>query len=110
MQKLTVPETVAEYNYKFLSMLLYRGLVGAVTRGQNINMAHVLTKNWTVPYKLQIGDTVHRFLRNGDYVAFGRQPTLRQESILGMRIERTVTAPYRLPLTPCTPLNADRKN
>lgn len=57
--------------------------------------------------KLQIGDIVHRQLRDGDYVLLNRQPTLQKESMQAMkvRINKYKTLKFNLAIT--KPFNAD---
>lgn len=47
--------------------------------------AHCL-KHLARPMKVQHGDIVERHLRDGDWILFNRQPTLRKESILAKQI------------------------
>ncbi len=38
-------------------------------------------------FEIKIGDVVERHLKNGDYVAFGRQPTLHSGSLIARRVK-----------------------
>ena len=55
---------------------------------------------------LEIGDTVHRFLKNGDYVVFNRQPTLHKMSMMGHRVKIMNHNTFRLNLSVTSPYNA----
>lgn len=56
---------------------------------------------------LQIGDTIHRHLQNGDPVFVNRQPTLRDESMITFRAKIIEGMAFRLPLAFTKGLNAD---
>jgi len=113
-QILTTPELVVEWNKKELSRLLKEMKVKTVCRqGFAINVAEVTAKGtrpfiWKGKEGLQFGDIVHRQLRTGDVGIFNRQPTLRIESMQGVRL---VVMPgeytFRVPLGMTRPLNAD---
>jgi DNA-directed RNA polymerase III subunit RPC1 len=57
--------------------------------------------------ELQIGDIVHRHLRNGDLVLFNRQPSLHKLSILCHRVRVHSGRTFRFNESVCTPYNAD---
>ena len=57
---------------------------------------------------LEIGDVVHRFLKNGDYVVFNRQPTLHKMSMMGHKVRIMNHNTFRLNLSVTSPYNADR--
>ena len=56
---------------------------------------------------LEIGDVVHRFLKNGDYVVFNRQPTLHKMSMMGHKVRIMNHNTFRLNLSVTSPYNAD---
>jgi len=57
--------------------------------------------------RLQVGDVVHRCLREGDYVLFGRQPTLHKYSLLALRVCFRDGRAFGLCEVLCKGLNAD---
>lgn len=57
--------------------------------------------------KLPIGTIVHRFLNDGDWVVFNRQPTLHKGSMMGHRIKVVDGLTFLLPVPDTTPFNAD---
>ena len=58
-------------------------------------------------YKLLVGMTVHRHLRDGDTVLLNRQPTLHKGSILAMTIKIRPFKTVRMNLSVCKSFNAD---
>ena len=61
----------------------------------------------TRPFKLQSGDVVERWLRDGDYVLFNRQPTLHKGSLLAKRIKVRDGKTLRFNLASTKSFNAD---
>jgi DNA-directed RNA polymerase II subunit RPB1 len=56
---------------------------------------------------LKLGDIVERYLRDGDYVLFNRQPSLHKGSFMAFRVKLMADNTFRINLA-CTPsLNAD---
>ena len=56
---------------------------------------------------LNIGDVVHRHLKNGDFVLLNRQPTLHKGSMLAKRIRVMPGKTFRMNLDTCKTFNAD---
>lgn len=57
---------------------------------------------------LRVGDEVLRPLKNGDYVLFGRQPTLHEGSIVCLQVHILSSGgQFRINQVLCPPLNAD---
>lgn len=83
-----------------------------IRRGEKINLK-VVTKNGMVPYELKIGDVVERHLMDGDFGAYNRQPSLRKESIQGVKLivypsqDGSDYGPWRMPLETTAPFGAD---
>jgi DNA-directed RNA polymerase II subunit RPB1 len=82
---ITKPVFVNETNRGFLTYLVKNGpdvYPGAkileLANGESISLRYFDREN----VKLQIGDTVHRHMMNGDYVLFNRQPTLHRMSMM----------------------------
>lgn len=79
---LTVPEYVCIYNKYFLEDLLRRRKIKVIQRnGRTIDPKYG-------NHALRIGDVVHRFLMDDDYVLLNRQPSLWASSIQAMRVKR----------------------
>lgn len=111
---LTSPELILDWNFKEMTKMLREMKINTVCRqGFVIDVNEVTTKGtkpfiWKGKEGLQLGDIVHRHLRTGDVGIFNRQPTLRIESMQGIKV---VILPdeytFRLPLGMTRPLNAD---
>ena len=56
---------------------------------------------------LNIGDTVGRYLQDGDYVLFNRQPTLHRGSMLAMQVVNMKHKTFRFNLSITKSFNAD---
>lgn len=108
MNNLLVKVNVTRYNYEEANRLVHKGIAVNVIREGSIISLKYATNGYTIPFKLRIGDVLERRLMNDDVVATGRQPTLRQESLMGVLIKRIPNSlPIRIPLSMCTALNAD---
>lgn len=59
------------------------------------------------PFKIDIGDTVERHLKNGDIILFNRQPTLHRGSMLAKRIIVRPNKTFRFNLASTKSFNAD---
>lgn len=57
--------------------------------------------------KLKYGDVVHRFMRDGDYVLFNRQPSLHRISIMSFKVRMFPFKTLHFNESNCTPFNAD---
>lgn len=79
------------------------GAVAIVRNGQQIDLRYSNRKRC----QLRIGDKVKRHLRDGDYILFGRQPTLHRQSIMCGRVKLHSGKTVLLPLPTMKPLNAD---
>lgn len=110
---LTIPEVVIPRNKKYLQSFVDDRKANYVIRNkQKINLS-IVTKNWSEYYELRIGDIVERHVQTGDYAIFNRQPTLRVESMQGVRLvvvpasDGSDYGPTRVPLFVTKPYNAD---
>jgi len=106
---LTIPEVVLEYNISHLQDILNKGKANFVLRkGSKINL-QIATKNYTKPFDLKIGDILERHLIDGDPIIVNRNPTLREESMIGMFVKEMpyYYGPLRMPLAITKPLGAD---
>lgn len=111
---LTIEERVAPYNIESLQK---RVTVGA----KKLEGAHtVITDTGRMLYlefmkphdrlriRLQYGWIVERYLKNGDYVLFNRQPSLHKKSLMGHRVRIMFEGDtFRLNLSAAQPYNAD---
>ena len=77
-----------------------------IKRGDDMITDIELTKKRD--FKLEIGDTVERHLKNGDIVLFNRQPTLHKASMLAKRIIIRPCKTFRFNLAATKSFNADQ--
>ena len=69
----------------------------------SINLKHIDSSQ----IKLEIGDIVHRHLKNGDYVLFNRQPSLHRMSMMCLKSVIVDDFTFRLNVFACKPYGAD---
>lgn len=110
-QHLTFPERVTALNLKELSERVVNGpdkLHGATAvilpNGTLIDLTLSDERN---TLQLQPGWVVERYLKNGDWVLFNRQPSLHRMSIMAHRVRIIPDKTFRLPICDTTPYNAD---
>lgn len=107
---LTYPELVTPWNIGWWEGELKKGNVPHVRRGRLISVAHSMVDGEFV-YRdevgLKLGDEVHRYLRDGDYPWLGRQPSLRPESLQGLRAKIVQGDTILLPLAHTPAYGAD---
>lgn len=75
--------------------------------GKIINKKRILTFTTKKYIKLELGDEVHRHLKDGDLVLLNRQPTLHKGSMLAMRVRVCSGKTFRMNLATCRTFNAD---
>lgn len=78
INNLTIPEHVNTLNFDRITSMLKTGKVKYIIR----NNEQYTTRN----FKLQIGDTVERCLKSGDYVVLNRAPTLHTGGMIAMKV------------------------
>ena len=106
---LTQHETVTPSNINRLTSLLRTGKVTYIIpshgklEGMRIKVDKKLAENW----KLTFGDEVDRWLQNGDYVVFNRQPTLHRLGFMGYEVVLGEPKTIALHLASTIPSNAD---
>ncbi|MEM2759537.1 MAG: DNA-directed RNA polymerase subunit A' [Nitrososphaerales archaeon] len=112
-KKLTIPETVSEWNIERLKKLITNGpntYPGAnyIIRpdGVKIRLDYV-TDRQTVADSLAPGYIVERHLSDGDIVMFNRQPSLHRMSIMAHFVKVLPYRTFRLHPAVCPPYNAD---
>ena len=98
---LTKPVRVCAYNIDalskpFLLRCVYRG---GKSGGRILGLGETPA--------LQLGDVVDRYLRDGDWVLFNRQPSLHKMSLMAHRVRILPYSTFRLNLSVTTPYNAD---
>jgi DNA-directed RNA polymerase II subunit RPB1 len=108
---LTKPVTVNKRNISYLSKLVQNGpelhpgaKILERKNGDNISLRYVDRKS----IRLEIGDTVHRHMMDGDVVLFNRQPTLHRMSMMA-HIARIMPVgdTFRMNVADTKPYNAD---
>jgi DNA-directed RNA polymerase II subunit RPB1 len=110
-KNITKPVLVNERNKDFLTKLVENGpdqYPGAKIlekkNGENISLRH-RDRN---TIELNIGDTVHRHMMDGDYVLFNRQPSLHKMSMMCHEVQvMTKGDTFRFNVGVTNPYNAD---
>jgi DNA-directed RNA polymerase II subunit RPB1 len=113
-QHLTFPERVNALNIAALTRSVRNGPrhpQGASTvimpDGTLLDLTLYAEQAACADFELQIGWVVERFLRDGDWVLFNRQPSLHRMSIMAHQVRITQDKTFRLPVCDTTPYNAD---
>ncbi len=112
-KKLTIPETVSNWNMEKLKKLVLNGpniYPGAnyIIRpdGVKIRLEYVADRA-PIADSLAIGYTVERHLLEGDIVIFNRQPSLHRMSIMAHNVRVLPYRTFRVHPAVCPPYNAD---
>lgn len=115
---LTFPEIVTEDNIEEMRQIVKNGPFvhpGAKKVERNeydcfgnpspciINLKHIDTNS----FSLQIGDIVHRHIKNGDICLFNRQPSLHRMNMMGHKAIIVDSNTFKLNVFCCKPYNAD---
>lgn len=100
----TLPVRVMHINYRRMQDLVDSG---AAVEVEQKNGNRIKLKHRKLPLTLEVGDVVHRCLRDGDVVIFNRQPTLHKGSIMAHRVKVIEGNSFRLPVACTSPYNAD---
>ena len=110
-EELTKPVKVLKWNLKGCQKLVSEGKVNRVIRFDRVKNYDRVIRLKNLPekadYTLEIGDRIERHLQNGDAVVVNRQPTLRQESMIALKVVIVDGLAIQLPLNVCQCLNAD---
>lgn len=103
---LTTQEDVTSRNIEEIREMILNGKVKLVfpKTGTRINVENVLDKT---TIQINIGDKVSRYLRDGDPVILGRQPTLHKQSLMGFLIKIIPGLTIRLNPSVNTGFNSD---
>lgn len=102
---LTKEEIAGEWNIGYLQNLVRECKVNRVNRDGRPFRVEALPD--PSRFRLEIGDVVHRHLRDGDVVIFNRQPSLRVESFMAFRVKLIDGFAFRLGLAWTASFNAD---
>jgi DNA-directed RNA polymerase subunit A' len=112
-KKLTIPETVSDWNIEDLKKMITNGpneYPGANyiirTDGVKIRLDYVTDRN-ILADSISPGYVVERHLRDGDAVIFNRQPSLHRMSIMAHYVKVLPYRTFRLHPAVCPPYNAD---
>ena len=112
-KKLTIPETVSDWNIEELKKMIINGpndYPGAnyIIRpdGVKIRLDYVTDRN-VLADSISPGYVVERHLRDGDAVIFNRQPSLHRMSIMAHYVKVLPYRTFRLHPAVCPPYNAD---
>ena len=113
-QHLTYPERVNDRNMAELQQRVKNGpdhLFGAagvvMHDGTLLDLTLYKEQHKSHDFKLQTGWVVERYLRDGDWVLFNRQPSLHRMSIMAHQVRIIQDKTFRLPVCDTTPYNAD---
>lgn len=110
-KKITIPETVNEYNIEKLQKCIDNGpdnYPGAnflikYRNGEKI-MFDLRAK---CKIKIEKGNIIERHLIEDDYILFNRQPSLHKMSMMGHKVKPIIGKSFRLNPAVCQPYNAD---
>lgn len=110
-QNMTFPESVTYSNIDEMKMLVQNGpqnWPGAMyiirEDGKMIDLAMLRNRS---DAHIEPGYKVERHLRDGDIVAFNRQPSLHKMSCMGHEVKVLPQSTFRLNLSVTSPYNAD---
>ena len=111
-QHLTFPERVNSLNINELSARVKRGPrhpqgASAVVMPDGSLIDLTLHDAMNGDMELEVGWVVERFLKDGDWVLFNRQPSLHRMSIMAHQVRIIQDKTFRLPVCDTTPYNAD---
>jgi DNA-directed RNA polymerase II subunit RPB1 len=108
-KNLTYPEIVNDYNKRKLEKLLENGydVYPGVKMIEQNGIKKTITRNNINDIELNNGDIVHRYLLDGDFVLFNRQPSLHKMSMMGHRVKVMKGHTFRLNVSVTPPYNAD---
>jgi len=107
------PERVNVYNYDLCTTMVRRGandLLGAyaiATHDKSVVYLQALDRNQREMIRLEIGWTVYRYIRDGDWVILNRQPSLHRGSMLAFQCKSLPGTTTRLNLANTPTFNAD---
>jgi len=109
---ITKPVMVNKRNYKFLLKLVQNGpeiYPGAkILQSGNNGVSKILKYMDRKSIQLELGDTVHRHIMDGDYLLFNRQPSLHRMSMISLEVKvMRIGDTFRFNVSNTPGLNAD---
>ena len=105
---LTIPEKITEYNIERLSEDMINGNAQSIILANKGNDQLItINSDMRRDYIPIIGDTIIRFIKDGDLVMVGRQPTLHAESFMGFSVKIHDKLTIGLHSSVNAPFNAD---
>lgn len=105
---LTYPEPVSRLNIGEMQKLVNEDKVAEIHKaGKDFNRYQNVADMKEEDKKLQIGDIVNRYMRNGDIVYFNRNPTLHKGSLMAYKVKFLPGDTIRLNPAAVTPHGAD---
>lgn len=103
----TIPVRVNRLNLTKIRALVEKGDAWAVDTGNRRIVLQQKNKKPRRKISIRENMVVHRYLRDGDWVVFNRQPSLHKESMMGHKVKVVNGDTFRLSLACTTPYNAD---
>lgn len=111
--QLTIPENVTAFNIERLQQYIENGAhadffrTGAVRVDRGRQVTDLFSTSRRVA--LEIGDVVHRHLREGDLIIVNRSPTLQKHGLMGLRVRFMLHLGSACAVNPliCAPFQAD---
>ena len=106
--KMNRRERVTNENYEYMVSLLRKGHIVYLYPKGNLEHRVNITPDNQGYRILNIGDIVYRWLQNGDYIIYNRQPTLHRQGFMSAEIVIVDNeSGIRIPLSVTHPYNAD---
>lgn len=111
--KCTYPEVCTGYNSQECQAEYDNNRVISIEKindDKNIGNLQVVSDKFRINnpnYQIQVGDKIHRLLKDGDIVIINRQPSLHKESMLALRCKILTPRNLKINLSITTPLGAD---
>lgn len=104
---LTVPITVTTFNKKALTVLLEKGKITSIVYGRGKGHRVIINEQNRSKTTLEVGQVCERWLRNGDYITLGRQPSIHKQNIMGLEVVLIDALNLQLNPSYVEPYNAD---
>nr|QBK90049.1 MAG: DNA-directed RNA polymerase subunit alpha [Pithovirus LCPAC101] len=106
---LTVPRVARAYNVKALIELLRVGHVSSILHGGGLKKGRItrIDDHNKDTVFVHFGDTLHCWLRDGDYITLNRQPSLHKQNLMGHKVKLVESLNLQLNPIYTSPYNAD---
>lgn len=104
---LTVPITVTSFNKAALTKLLHKGKITSIVYGRGKGYRVIINDQNRSKITLEVGQVCERWLRDGDYVTLGRQPSIHKQNIMGLEVVLIDALNLQLNPSYVEPFNAD---